>query len=107
MNDVAVDGRVEDGEVDVGVRVSGVEEVTEADGVGCSPKHEDVVDIGKVVEEAIMLVPALAGTHEVAEGEKGREVVVDGVEFVSEEVLSGDKPLFANKDKRHPFCNII
>lgn len=65
--DVAADyisaggGRREDSEVDVGVRIGGVEEAAEADGVGGSPDLEDTVDADEMVEEATVLVPALAG----------------------------------------------
>ena len=88
-NDVAAGGRVEDGEVDVGVGVGGVEEAAEADGVGGPPELEDAVDVGEVVEEAAVLVPALAGAHGAEDGNEGREVAVDGVELVPEEGASG------------------
>ena len=94
-------------EVDARVGVGGVEEAVEADKVGGSPKLEDAVDVDEVVKEAAMLVPALIGVHKAEKGEKGREVVVDRAKFTLEEGPSGDKPLFANKDRRHPFCNIL
>lgn len=58
---VARGGGVEDGEVDVGVGVGGVEEAAEGEGFGGGPEGEDAVDVGEVVEEAAVLVPALAG----------------------------------------------
>lgn len=88
-NDVAAGGRVEDGEVDVGVGVGGVEEAAEADGVGDPPELEDAVDVGEVVEEAAVLVPALAGADRAEHGNEGREVAVDGVELAPEEGASG------------------
>ena len=69
-NDVAAGGRVKDSEVDVGVGVGGVEKAAEVDEVEGSPKFEDAVDVGEVVEEAVVLLPALASAHRVEEGER-------------------------------------
>lgn len=85
---VAAGGGIEDGEVDVGVGVGGVEEAAEGDGVGGFPELENAVDIEEVVEEAAVLVPALAGTDGAEDGEEGGEVDVDGFELAAEEGTS-------------------
>lgn len=54
-------GRIEDGEINIGIGVSGVEESAEANGFLCFPELENSVDVDEVVEEAAVLVPALAG----------------------------------------------
>lgn len=58
---VAAGGGVKDGEIDIGIGVGGVKEAAESDGVGGLPELEDAVDVDEVVEEASVLVPALAG----------------------------------------------
>lgn len=85
---VAAGGGIEDGEVDVGVGVGGVEEAAEGDGVGGFPELENAVDIEEVVEEAAVLVPALARTDGAEDGEEGGEVDVDGFELAAEEGTS-------------------
>lgn len=77
-DNVAASGGVEDGEVDVGVGVGGVEEAAETDGVGGVPQLEDAVSVDEVVEEAAVLVPALSGAHRSEHGDKGREFWVHG-----------------------------
>lgn len=66
---VAAGGRVEDGEVDVGVGVSGVEEAAEGDGIRGFPEFEDAVDVDEVVEEAAVFVPAFAGADGLEDGD--------------------------------------
>lgn len=75
-NGVAASGGVEDGEVDVGVGIGGVEEAGEGDGGRGTPKVEDAVDVHQVVEEAAVLVPAFTGTHRPEHRYKGGEVGV-------------------------------
>lgn len=59
-NDFSARVRVEDGEVDVRVRVRGVEQSAKTDRVRGFPYLKDAVDVNKVVEEAAVFVLALA-----------------------------------------------
>lgn len=93
--DVAADvlaaggGGVEDGEVDVGVGVGGVEEAAEGDGGRGVPEGQDAVDVEEVVEEGAVLVPALVGADGAEEGDEGGKVRVDGREVAGEERAGG------------------
>lgn len=99
---VAAGGGVEDGEVDIGVGVGGVEEAAEGDGVGGVPELEDAVDVDEVVEEAAVLVPALSGADGAEDGDKGGEVGVDGLELSAEErACGGEDGLEGGKRGRH------
>jgi hypothetical protein len=69
-NDVTTRGRIEYGEVDIGIGVSGVEEATEADGVWCFPNLENPIYVNKVVKEAAMFVPALTGPNGSQDGDQ-------------------------------------
>lgn len=80
-NDVAAGGGVEDGEVDVGVGVGGVEEAAEADGVLGVPELEDLVDVDEVVEEAAVLVPALPGSHGAQHRDQRRKLGVHALQL--------------------------
>ncbi|KAK3003488.1 hypothetical protein RJ639_018819 [Escallonia herrerae] len=74
-NSVPAGGRVEDGKVNVGVRISGVKEATKADRVLRLPELEDAVGVDEVVEEAAVLVPALACADGSEEGDQvGRRI---------------------------------
>lgn len=86
---VAAGGRIEDGEVDVGVGISGVEEAAKANRVLGFPELENFVDVDKVVEEAAVFVPALAGADGAEDGDEGGEFWVDGFEFTAEERTGG------------------
>ncbi|KAK2966981.1 hypothetical protein RJ640_009665 [Escallonia rubra] len=88
-NSVPAGGRVEDGKVDVGVRISGVKEATKADRVLRLPELEDAVDVDEVVEEAAVLVPALACADGSEDGDQGRQALVDGFELSAEEGTGG------------------
>lgn len=85
-NSVAADGRGwEYGEIDVGIGVGRVEEAAEADGVGGLPHLEYAVDAEEVVEEATVLVPALAGTRRAKHRHKAWQVLVNGFELAAQE----------------------
>lgn len=88
-NRVAAGGRIEDGEIDVGVGVGGVEKAAEADGLGGIPELEDAVDVEKVIEEAAVLMPALSGTDRAEDGDEAGEVDVYGLELAAEEGPGG------------------
>lgn len=87
-NDVAAGGGVEDGEVDVGVGVGGVEEATKRDGERGVPEVEDAEDVDEVLKEGAVFVPTLAGADGAEDGDEGREVGVDGGEVIAKERAS-------------------
>lgn len=87
-NHFAAGGRVEDGEVDVGVGVRGVEEAAEGDGSRGLPEAENTIHVEKVVEEAAVLVPALAGTNTLQDPDKAWQILVDGLELAEKEGTS-------------------
>lgn len=87
-NNFTTGRRVKDGEVNVRIGVSGVEKAAEADRVRCFPELENTEYVDEVVEEASVFVPTLACTDRAENGDKGREVVVDGLELATEEGTS-------------------
>lgn len=88
-NRVTAGGRIENGEIDVGVRVGGVEKAAEADGVGGIPELEDTVDVEEVIKEAAVLMPALTGSDGAEYGDEVGEVDVYGLELAAEEGPGG------------------
>ena len=87
-NHVAARRRIKNGEIDIRIGVSRVEETTKADRFRCFPDLEDAVHIKKVLEEAAMFVPALAGADGAEDGDEGRQLLVDAFEFAAEEGTS-------------------
>jgi hypothetical protein len=73
----AAGGRIENGEIDIGVGVSRVEETKQANSLLCFPEFVNSVHIDEVIEEAAMLVPALAGADGAQDGDERREFGVN------------------------------
>lgn len=84
-DDVTTSVGVENGEVDIGIGIGGVEEAAEADGVGSFPDLENAVDVVEVVQEAAVLVPALPGADGAQDGKQRRQAGVDGFQVAAEE----------------------
>lgn len=82
--DAAVDVGREDGEIDVGVRVGGVEEAEEGHRVGRAPELEDLVDVEQVLVESPVLVPALARSARLQDFQQPREARVDRLVITSQ-----------------------
>lgn len=76
-NGFSAGGGIEDGEIDVGIGVSRMEEATKTDGIGSIPELENTVDIEEVLEEATVLVPTLAGADRTEDGDERREILVN------------------------------
>lgn len=81
-------GGIENGEIDVGVGVGRVEEGAEADGFLGLPELVNPVHVHQMVQEAAMLVPALAGPHRPEKRYEGRQLWVDGFKLTPEEGTS-------------------
>lgn len=84
-NNIAASGRIEDGEIDVGIGVSRVEEAAQTNRLWRFPDLENSVDIDKMIEEGAVLVPALAGADGAEDGDERRKVRVNLFELAAEE----------------------
>lgn len=62
-NGFTASGGIKDGEIDIGVGVSGVKEATKADSIRGTPDFENTVNVNEVFKEAAMLMPALPCTY--------------------------------------------
>ena len=83
---------LEDGEVDVGVGVGGVEEAAARHGVGRAPQAEDPVHVLQVRQERAVLVVALAGARRAQHRHQGWQLrVLRRTQLATEEGTSGVK----------------
>jgi hypothetical protein len=80
--DAAVDVGREDGEVDVRIRVRGVEEAEERHRVGRPPELQDLVHVHQVLVERPVLVPALARPSRLQDLQQPRQARVDRLEIL-------------------------
>lgn len=87
-NGFTAGGGIEDGEVNVGIGVSRVEETAEGHRIWGFPEMEDAEDVDEVLEESAVFVPALAGADRAKDGDKRRQVGINSVELIAEEGTS-------------------
>lgn len=84
-NNITASGRIENGEIDIGIGIRRVEETAQTHRLLRFPDFENTVDIDEVIEEGAVLVPALAGADGAEDGDERRKVRVYLFELAAKE----------------------